>query len=54
MAYKIFVDSDVFLDILLIRQPHFESSLSIFHLLKEKEVELFTSPSIILNINYTN
>lgn len=52
MAYKIFVDSDVFLDILLIRQPHFESSVSIFHLKNERQVELFTSPSIILNINY--
>lgn len=52
MAYKIFVDSDVFLDILLIRQPHFESSLSVFLLIKEQTVELFTSPTIILNINY--
>ena len=52
MAYKIFVDSDVFLDILLIRQPHFESSVAILHLRNEQQVELFTSPSIILNINY--
>ncbi|MEO6837028.1 MAG: PIN domain-containing protein, partial [Ginsengibacter sp.] len=52
MAYKIFVDSDVFLDILLIRQPHFESSVSIFYLRNEQKVELFTAPSIILNINY--
>ena len=52
MAYKIFIDSDVFLDILLIRQPHFESSVSIFYLRNEHEVELFTAPSIILNINY--
>lgn len=52
MIYKIFIDSDVFLDILLVREPYFESSVSIFHLRIDREVELFTSPSIILNINY--
>ncbi|MEO8820275.1 MAG: PIN domain-containing protein [Ginsengibacter sp.] len=52
MICKIFLDSDIFLDILLFREPHFESSVSIFHLRIEQEVELFTSPSIILNINY--
>ena len=40
------------MDILLIRQPHFESSVSIFYLRNEQQVELFTAPSIILNINY--
>ena len=52
MAYKLFVDSDILLDILLIRQPHFDSSLSVFLLRKEQQIELFTSPSIILNVNY--
>ncbi len=52
MAYKLFVDSDILLDVLLIRQPHFESSVSIFHLREKHQVELFTSPSIILNTNY--
>jgi predicted nucleic acid-binding protein len=52
MAYKLFVDSDILLDILLIRQPHFDNSLSVLILRKEQQVELFTSPSIILNVNY--
>lgn len=52
MTYKIFIDSDIFLDILLIRAPHFDSSVSILHLGINQYVELFTSPSIILNINY--
>ena len=52
MAYKLFVDSDIFLDILLIRQPHFDSSLSVLLLRKAQQLELFTSPSIILNVNY--
>ena len=52
MVYKLFVDSDIFLDILLIRQPHFDSSLSVLLLRKARQLELFTSPSIILNVNY--
>jgi predicted nucleic acid-binding protein len=52
MAYKLFIDSDILLDVLLIRQPHFESSVSIFYLREKHQVELFTSPSIILNTNY--
>lgn len=52
MAYKIFVDSDIFLDILLIRQPHFANSLSILQLRLEYRIELYTSSSIILNVNY--
>lgn len=52
MIYKAFIDSDIFLDILLIREPHFESSVAVFHLINENQVVLFTSPSIILNINY--
>src|SRR6185312_2610695 len=52
MAYKLFVDSDIFLDILLIREPHFSDSVSILHLRAEYKVELYTSPTIILNTNY--
>src|SRR5690242_18949473 len=52
MTYKIFIDSDIFLDILLVRAPHFDGSVSILHLGINQYVKLFTSPSIILNINY--
>lgn len=52
MAYKIFIDSDVLLDILLVREPHFENSVSILELRAEYKVELYTSPSILLNVNY--
>lgn len=52
MAYNLFVDSDILLDVFLIRQPHFENSVSLFHLREKHLVELFTSPSIILNTNY--
>ncbi|MEO6455208.1 MAG: PIN domain-containing protein, partial [Ginsengibacter sp.] len=52
MDYNLFIDSDILLDILLIRHPHFDDSLSLFSLRIEKQVELFTTPSIILNVNY--
>lgn len=52
MDYNLFIDSDILLDILLVRHPHFEDSVSLFSLRIENEVQLFTSPSIILNTNY--
>jgi len=52
MIYKVFIDSDIFLDILLVRQPHFDSSVQILFLRKNHEIELFTSPSIIINTDY--
>ncbi|MEO9145758.1 MAG: hypothetical protein ABI237_09415 [Ginsengibacter sp.] len=52
MAYTLFIDSDIFSDVFLVREPHFESSVAVSHLRNELEIELFTSPSIILNTNY--
>ncbi len=52
MDYNLFIDSDVLLDILLIRHPHFDNSLSLFSLRIDNQVQLFTTPSIILNTNY--
>ena len=52
MDYNLFIDSDILLDILLVRQPHFEDSVSLFSLQIENEVQLFTTPSIMLNTYY--
>ncbi len=52
MDYNLFIDSDILLDILLIRHPHFEDSVSLFSLQRENETHLFTTPSIILNTYY--
>ena len=52
MDYNLFIDSDILLDILLIRHPHFDDSLFLFSLQTENQVQLFTTPSIILNTNY--
>ncbi len=52
MDYNLFIDSDILLDILLIRYPHFDDSISLFSLQLENQVQLFTTPSILLNTNY--
>ncbi len=52
MDYNLFIDCDILLDILLIRHPHFEDSVSLLSLQIENEVQLFTTPSIILNTYY--
>lgn len=52
MGYKLFVYSDILLDILLVREPFFVDSVSILKLRSEYKVEMFTSSSIILNVTY--
>lgn len=52
MAYKLFVDSDVLLDIILERKPFIDQSLELFFHRADEAVQLFTSSSIIINIQY--
>jgi len=52
MDYNLFIDSDILLDILLIRQPHFEDSVSLLGLRSEIDIQFFATPSIMLNTYY--
>ncbi len=53
MAYKrLFIDSDVLLDLLLKREPHYQFSQNLLHKGKNKEIEISTSALIIANIYY--
>lgn len=52
MAYNIFIDSDVILDVLLKREEFYKESYGIFILCEQEEVILYTSSSIILNVQY--
>ena len=52
MAYNIFIDSDIILDVLLKRENFYETSYAIFVLSEQDEVILYTSSSIILNVQY--
>lgn len=53
MLNSLFVDTDIILDIVLDRQEFFENSSKIFQQFENGEVLLFTSPSIIINAQYT-
>jgi predicted nucleic acid-binding protein len=49
---KVFLDSDIILDLLTKREPHFEASLAVFLLIQDKKVLAYTSPVVIANIFY--
>ncbi|RQW10750.1 PIN domain-containing protein [candidate division KSB1 bacterium] len=47
---KIFIDTDVILDLLLNRHPFSSSSMKLFTLVEEKDVAAYTSPVVLANI----
>ena len=49
---KIFLDTDVILDLLSKRQPFYENSYKIFSLIDRNKIKAFTSPVIFANIHY--
>ena len=52
MAYKIFTDTNVFLDHLLQRTPNWEFARELFVLAEQKEIAVCTSSSSLVNILY--
>lgn len=52
MASKIFVDTDVIIDLLIDRQPHADAASIIFDLADKKKVKLFASSICINNVHY--
>lgn len=49
---QVFIDTDVILDLLMERQPHFEPVLKLFLKIQNREVSAFTSPVVIANLFY--
>ena len=49
---KVFVDSDVILDLLARRVPHFHFAALLFTFADMDKVELFTSPTVFCNVFY--
>ena len=49
---KLFVDTDVILDLLGQRIPHFHFSAVLFTFAEMKKLELYTSPLILANTFY--
>jgi predicted nucleic acid-binding protein len=52
MAYNIFIDADIILDVLLKREDFYKDSYAIFVFCEENGIHLYTSSSIILNVQY--
>lgn len=53
MLNKLFIDTDIILDIVLDRKTFFDDSSAVFQRFENGEALLFTSPSIIINAQYT-
>lgn len=52
MILKIFIDSDVILDVLSEREPFYDSAAALFSLIEKGQVIGFTSPIVFSNIHY--
>jgi predicted nucleic acid-binding protein len=52
MNEKIFIDSDIILDVLMDRKPFYESSAGILALGIAKEADLFTTAVVLANVFY--
>ena len=49
---KIFVDSDIILDLLSKREPHYIHAAQLFTLVDQQKISAFTSPLIFANLHY--
>ena len=52
MIPKLFIDTDIILDILAKRDPFYDSAAQLFTLIDEKKVEAFTTPVVFSNLFY--
>lgn len=52
MNRKVFVDTDIVLDVLTRREPFYAPAARVFSLAAEKRIELFISPVLIANLFY--
>jgi predicted nucleic acid-binding protein len=52
MAYKVFADTNVYLDCLLQRGKEWQSAEALFELAEKNEIEVYTSASSVINIIY--
>ncbi|MBA3674593.1 MAG: hypothetical protein H0W75_06490 [Chitinophagaceae bacterium] len=52
MDYKLFLDADVILDVVLNREEFYDNSFSLFKLLDDDVLLLYTSTSVIMNVQY--
>lgn len=53
MAYNFFIDSDIILDVLIERKPFVKESFELFKAQFNNLAQLYTTASIILNVQYS-
>ena len=53
MAYKLFLDTNVFLDVFLERTPDWQESEIILQLAAQNKIEVFTSANNLVNVIYS-
>lgn len=49
---KVFVDSDIILDLLAKREPHYLHAAKLFTLIDQQKVKGYTSPIVFANLHY--
>ena len=49
---KVFVDSDIILDLLAQREPYFEYAAKLFTLIDQQKIKAYTSPLVFANLHY--
>ncbi|MBA4320675.1 MAG: VapC toxin family PIN domain ribonuclease, partial [Flavobacterium sp.] len=49
---KLFVDSDIILDLLAEREPHYIHAARLFTLINQNKIIAYTSPLIFANLHY--
>jgi Predicted nucleic acid-binding protein, contains PIN domain len=52
MSKKVFVDTDIVLDLLTKREPFYSAAAKVFSLAADKEIDLYISPVLISNLFY--
>ncbi len=52
MDYKLFLDSDVILDVVLKRDDFYKESYQLFKMKEDEVVSLYTSTIVIMNVQY--
>ena len=49
---KLFLDSDIILDLLAKREPHYLYTAQLFTLIDQRKIKAFTSPLVFANLHY--
>ncbi len=49
---KLFIDSDIILDLLAKREPHYNYAAKLFSMIDDGKVKGFTSPIVFANLHY--